>query len=70
MDKTEEDIRYIGGVMGKWREYGSYEAWKDSNHSELKAEHDEYIDKEYDWVMPYKFVSFDDFCMGKWQRII
>lgn len=55
--------------MDKWRKFGSYERWKSQNHSSLKAEYDEYIEKNYDWVQPDTYVSFDDFCMGTWQSL-
>ena len=59
----------VDNYMDKWREYGCYEAWVESNRGVLKHEYDEYIEKNYDWVMPDTFVSFGDFCMGKWQRL-
>ena len=53
--------------MDKWKEYGSYEAWKNSNNSSLQSDYDEHIESHYNWVEPDTYVSFDDFCMGKWQ---
>ncbi len=55
--------------MDKWKQFGSYEGWKSQNKDSLKADYDEYIDKEYFWVEPDTYVDFDDFCMGQWQRI-
>ena len=55
--------------MSKWMKYGSYELWKESNHGALKYQHDDYIEQNYNEVQPHTFVSFDDFCMGKWQSL-
>lgn len=53
--------------MSKWNEYGSYEKWVASNRGELESEYKERNDKYYDHIQPDTYVSFDDFCMGKWQ---
>lgn len=50
--------------MDKWRRYGSYENWKESNLRLLKNQHEADKDRIRDMIEP---PSFDDFCMGKWQ---
>ncbi len=56
-------------MKDKWEEYGTYENWKSSNSGWLETEHKELLDEKYTWVMPDTYVSFDDFCMGKWQSL-
>lgn len=55
--------------MNKWKEFNSYENWKNQSNFILRQEYDEYIEKNYDWVQPDTYKTFDDFCMGKWQRL-
>lgn len=52
--------------MDKWKKYGTYERWKSENiddlRSNFKADHDVIMDM----IEP---PSFDDYCMGTWQRL-
>lgn len=56
-------------MMDKWEEYKTYENWKQSNHSELTREYENFIENKYSPAMPESFVHFDDFCMGRWQGL-
>jgi len=51
----------------KWGKFGSYENWQQSNSARLKNDYNDYMDKNYNLVMPDTYVSFDDFCMATWQ---
>ena len=55
--------------MDKWKRYKTYENWKSSNESELRQNWEERQEKEYTWVMPDTYMSFDDYCMGQWQAL-
>ena len=55
--------------MDKWQEYKTYDRWVSVNEGWLKSEYNDYIADKYDWTMPDTYVSFDDFCMGKWQSL-
>lgn len=55
--------------MDKWEKYGSYEAWKSTNFGNFQAKYKAYLEKNYTPIMPDTYISFDDFCMAKWQRL-
>jgi len=56
-------------MKNKYKDYTGYEGFKRIEHSRLKREYDEHMEKNYYEAMPDTYISFDDFCMGQWQRL-
>lgn len=55
-------------IMDKWKTYRSFDNWKNQNYNELMKEYE--IGKKCgDSMRSTDDCSFDDFCIGKWQRL-
>ena len=52
--------------MSKWKEYGSFNKWQSQNENELKSDYDAC---EYERRQLFESPTFDDYCMGVWQRL-
>ena len=54
--------------MDKWGIYGTFNKWKNQNYHELRKEY-EGGKNCGDSMRSTDDCSFDDFCIGKWQRL-
>ena len=52
--------------MDKWKEYGTYGKWKTTNEDELRSSFDACKYERENMMEP---PSFDEYCMGAWQRL-
>ena len=54
--------------MDKWERWGSFANWQDENYDSLMAEYNS-DDEKFESLNAIEPCGFDDFCMGKWQRL-
>lgn len=48
------------------KEYGSFENFRNEEREELMRL---YKDSHYELLNLYNYPSFEDFCLGQWQRV-
>jgi hypothetical protein len=54
--------------MNKWDKYKSFENWKRENFNELMNEYKS-CKNSGDSMKSTDYIDFNDFCIGKWQKL-
>ena len=66
--KTDNKASGLGCDMEKWEKWGSFANWRDENYVSLAAEYNS-DDNKWEQITSIGSFSFEDFCVGKWQRM-
>jgi hypothetical protein len=53
-------------IMDKWEKYKTYKNWQQENIDSLKRDFDDCRDERIEMIEP---PSFNDYCLGIWQRL-
>ena len=56
-------------IMDKWERFGNRKKWQEENKHKLEVDYKDHLNTNYTPTQPASYCSFEDFCIGVWQRL-